>query len=69
MSAKKIVIQEPMEVYKIVGRVNTLGLEETAAQLQCDKSTLSRWLTTQGYVMIRRWEDAEVLKMKRKMGA
>lgn len=62
MSAKKIVISEPMEVYKIVGRVNTIGLEETAKSLDAHPSTLSRWLATQGYVMIRTWELKKAVK-------
>lgn len=60
MRPKKIVIREPMEVYKIVGRVNTIGLEETAKSLGAHPSTLSRWLATQGYVMIRQWERKQV---------
>ena len=59
MRPKKIVIREPMEVYKIVGRVNTIGLEETAKSLDASPSTLSRWLNTQGYKMIRTWEKKE----------
>jgi hypothetical protein len=65
MRPKKIVIREPMEVYKIVGRVNRDGLEKTAQALGTHKSTLSRWLDTQGYVMVRTWEDAKVLEMKK----
>lgn len=60
MRPRKIVIGEPMEVYKIVGRVNTIGLEETAKSLGAHPSTLSRWLATQGFVMIRTWEKAKV---------
>lgn len=59
MSARKIVLKEPMEVYKIVGRVNTIGLAETAKLLDTHPSTLSRWLATQGYVMIRTWEKSK----------
>lgn len=60
MRPKKIVIREPMEVYKIVGRVNTIGLEETAKSLDAHPSTLSRWLATQGYEMIRVWKNTGV---------
>lgn len=67
MSAKKIVIREPMEVYNLVARVNRDGLEATAERLGCHASTLSRWLEVQGYVMIRRWEDAKSLELKKQV--
>lgn len=69
MQRKKIVISEPMEVYRIVGRVNQFGLEATAASIGCHPSTLSRWLTTQGYQMIRTWESRAVIEMKKQVTA
>lgn len=69
MRPKKIVILEPMEVYKIVARVNRIGLEATAEKLGCHPTTLSRWLATQGYVMIRTWESRDVNEMKKQVTA
>lgn len=69
MSAKKIVISEPMQVYNLVARVNRDGLEATAKNLECHPSTLSRWLDDQGYVMIRQWEDAKTLEIKKAVRA
>lgn len=62
MRPKKIVVQEPMEVYRIIARVNRDGLSATAAALGVVDSTLSRWLTTQGYTMVRTWELAKARK-------
>ena len=56
MRPKKIVLTDRSQLYKIVGRVNTIGLEATAASLECDPSTLSRWLKKEGYVVRRTWE-------------
>jgi len=67
MSAKKIVIREPMEVYNLVARVNRDGLEATAERLGCHPSTLSRWLDVQGYEMIRRWENRQTLELKKEV--
>jgi len=49
MSAEKIVLKDRMELYNIVARVNKDGLEAVAKELECDKSTLSRWLRKQGF--------------------
>ncbi|MBI1278195.1 MAG: hypothetical protein GC179_08715 [Anaerolineaceae bacterium] len=65
MSAKKIVLKEPMEVYNLVARVNRDGLEATAEALECHPSTLSRWLDNQGFEMIRQWESRKVLGLKK----
>ena len=56
MSAKKIVLKDRMELYNIVAQVNRHGLEAVAAQLDCDKSTLSRWLRKEGYTVKNVWE-------------
>lgn len=69
MSAKKIVITEPMQVYNIVARVNRNGLEATARQLDCHPATLSRWLDVQGYEMIRTWESRKSLALEKQVQA
>lgn len=56
MRPKKIVIRERMEIYNLVARVNRNGIEDTAAALECDPTTLTRWLRQQGFKVRNVWE-------------
>lgn len=56
MRPKKIVLADRKELYNVVERVNILGIAEVAAQLECDPTTLTRWLRQQGYTVRNVWE-------------
>lgn len=56
MRPKKIVLKDPMDLYKIVARVNRDGLESVAKNMGVDKSTLSRFLARQNYVVTNVWQ-------------
>ena len=55
MRPKKIVLKDRMELYNIVARVNSKGIAEVAEQLECDPTTLTRWLREQGYAVRNVW--------------
>lgn len=55
MRPKKIVLNDRMELYKIVARVNSMGIASVAEQLECDPTTLTRWLKDQGYAVRNVW--------------
>lgn len=67
MRAKKIVLQDRMELYNIVARVNSRGIAAVAASLDCDPTTLTRWLRSQGYEVTSIWKQAELEKHEMKM--
>lgn len=60
MSAKKIVLTEPMETMKVIEYTNQHGLKKSAEKYGCDKSTLSRWIRTQGFEMVREYRKKQV---------
>jgi uncharacterized protein YjcR len=60
MSAKKIVLSEPTETQKLIEYTNQHGLKKAADKYGCDKSTLSRWIRTQGYAMVREYRKKQV---------
>lgn len=62
MSAKKIVHETRTETEKLVERINTHGIQKVAKQYDTHPSTLSRWLRSQGFRLVRQYVKQEGLK-------
>lgn len=60
MRPKKIVLTEQTETEKLIAFTNQHGLKKAAEQYGCDKSTLSRWIRTQGFEMVREYRKKQV---------
>lgn len=60
MPARKIEVTEQSETEKLIAYANQHGLKKAAKKYDCDASTLSRWIRSQGFEMVREYRKKQV---------
>lgn len=60
MRPKSITIVEQSETEKLVEIVNQLGLKQAAEKYGTNASSLSRWLRTQGFQVVREYRRKNI---------
>lgn len=60
MRPRTITVTEPTEVLKLIEYVNKVGLSTAAKVYGTNPASLSRWIRTQGYEMVREYRQKAV---------
>lgn len=55
MRPKSITVTEPTETVKLIEYANQHGLKKAAKKYGTNPASLSRWIRTQGYKMVREY--------------
>lgn len=61
MRPTTIPILEPTETMKLIEYTNRHGLKKAAKKYGTNTASLSRWIRSQGYKMVREYRKSEVM--------